>query len=305
MIEGDADQSFEQVVARLDPRSSLLRAWPLTGGISAQMTALETATPDGQTRRMIVRRPADASRSPHIAADEFRLLQSLQSAGLPVPTPYHLDQSGEIFPTPYLILEYVEGVPEFAPPDLADFLPRLASILAQIHRVAGPHLDLSFLPGQQALIAEKLRQRPATAESPEAGRIRQALAAAWPLPQLNEPVLLHGDFWLGNLLWRDGRLAAIIDWEDAALGDPLADLANSRLEVLWAFGVDAMQRFTRHYRSLMAAVDFAHLPYWELCAAWERVDQIAGWGLAGHTVREMQGRLEWFVAQAFRALPAP
>ena len=44
-----------------------------------------------------------------------------------------------------------------------------------------------------------------------------------------------------------GRLVGVIDWEDAALGDPLADLANSRLEILWAFGDEAMERFTREY----------------------------------------------------------
>jgi aminoglycoside phosphotransferase (APT) family kinase protein len=35
--------------------------------------------------------------------------------------------------------------------------------------------------------------------------------------------LLHGDYWPDNTLWRDGRLVCVIDWEDAALGDPLAD----------------------------------------------------------------------------------
>jgi aminoglycoside phosphotransferase (APT) family kinase protein len=34
------------------------------------------------------------------------------------------------------------------------------------------------------------------------------------------------------VLWRDGRIVAVIDWEDAQVGDPLADLANTRLELL-------------------------------------------------------------------------
>lgn len=45
-------------------------------------------------------------------------------------------------------------------------------------------------------------------------------------------------------MWRDGQLAAVIDWEDAQLGDPLADVANARLEILWAFGIEAMLRFS-------------------------------------------------------------
>jgi len=81
------------------------------------------------------------------------------------------------------------------------------------------------------------------------GHIRDALEAVWPLPQRNTSVLLHGDFWPDNSLWKDGQLVAVIDWEDAALGDPLADVANSRLEILWAFGIDTMRNFTHQHQS--------------------------------------------------------
>ncbi len=37
---------------------------------------------------------------------------------------------------------------------------------------------------------------------------------------------------VSGMLWKDGQLVAVIDWEDAPLGDPLADVANSRLESL-------------------------------------------------------------------------
>jgi aminoglycoside 2''-phosphotransferase len=40
------------------------------------------------------------------------------------------------------------------------------------------------------------------------------------------PAFRHGDLWYGNLLVDDGHVTGIIDWEDAALGDPALDLAN-------------------------------------------------------------------------------
>jgi aminoglycoside 2''-phosphotransferase len=40
------------------------------------------------------------------------------------------------------------------------------------------------------------------------------------------PAFRHGDLWYGNLLIDDGHVTGIIDWEDAALGDPALDLAN-------------------------------------------------------------------------------
>src|SRR5215204_3476046 len=133
MSTSEKPYKFEQVVHKLDPQSRLLRAWELKGGVSAQVTALEIERPDRQTKRMIVRQhgPADLRNNPQIAADEFKLLQILQSAGLATPAPYYLDQSGDIFPTPYIVIEYIEGVSEFA---LApEQILQLAAQLAEIH----------------------------------------------------------------------------------------------------------------------------------------------------------------------------
>ncbi len=94
---------------------------------------------------------------------------------------------------------------------------------------------------------------------------------------------------------------AVIDWEDAKVGDPLADVANSRLEILWAYGVDAMQMFTQQYSS-MAPIDVSHLPYWDLYAALRHIPNIAGWELDAVTEQAMRDGLRSFIAQAFRKL---
>ncbi len=300
----EEDTKFEQVVHKLEPQSKLLRAWELKGGVSAQVTALEIARPDGQTKTMIVRQHGarDLKHNPRIAADEFNLLQFVHAAGLAAPEPYYLDQSGEIFSTPYLVIEYVEGKPEFAPTNLSDYILQCATHQSSIHRIDGSQPALSFLPQQAQKYFRKLRERPANIdESLNEGRIRDALEAVWPLPRRNPSVLLHGDFWPGNLLWQDGQLAAVIDWEDAAIGDPLADLANSRLELLWAFGLDAMHSFTHHYQA-MTTLDFTYFPYWDLCAALRPIAGIAEWGLDEATERRMRERHGWFVEKAFEKL---
>jgi len=306
---------FERLVQELAPHSKLLRMWPLKGGISAGMTALEIERPDGQTRRMIVRQHGDGTlnHNPHAAADEFKLLQILHAAGLATPAPYQLDRSGKIFSTPYMVLEYIEGKPEFAPSNLTDFILQLAAQLARIHRV--DCLRLSFLPKQAEGLADSLGKRPKKVdESLDEGCIRQTLESAWPLPQRNASVLLHGDYWPGNVLWQDEELVAVIDWEDAKLGDPLTDLAISRLDILWIFGIDAMTSFTHHYESTMA-IDYAHLPYWDLCAAL-RLVRLAGshldkWAaffppFGRHDITEQTIRENYrsFVTQAFEKLAA-
>jgi aminoglycoside phosphotransferase (APT) family kinase protein len=265
------------------------------------VTALEIERPDGQREKLLARQhgAADLASNPQIAADEFRLLQVLRAVGLPAPTPYYLDQSGEIFDTPYLVIEYIEGQTEFAPAHLDDFLIQFAAQLARIHQVDGARPDIAFLPRQAEKYARKLRERLANLdESLQEGQIRDVLAAAWPLPQRNPLTLLHGDFWPGNLLWRDGQLVGVIDWEDAALGDPLADVANSRLEVLWAFGAVAMQRFTEQYQSI-SPIDFTALPYWDLCAALRHATHAADWANYAAGEQTMRAGYRWFITQAF------
>ena len=96
------------------------------------------------------------------------------------------------------------------------------------------------------------------------------------LPVLNKPALLHGDFWPGNILWKDGKLTAVVDWEDARLGDPLADFAISRLDTLLVFGQEAMNEFTDCYQAVSQA-DLANLPYWDLYAALRAAPHLAEW----------------------------
>ena len=251
---------------------------------------------------MIVRQhgKVDFKHNPHIAADEFKLLTILHTADLATPKPYYLDQSG-IFASSCLVMEYIEGTSDFVPKPDPDRIEQMAAHLAQIRAVA-IYGELSFLPLQEKRVHSTLRDRPKTLDdSLDEGPIRDILDSVWPLPRHNASVLLHGDYWPGNILWRDRQLAAVIDWEDAALGDPLADVGSTRLERLWASGLEAMQHFTDHYRSL-TSIDFAHLPYWDLCAALRPASKIDTWGLDAITEHRMRERHRVFITQAYEAL---
>jgi aminoglycoside phosphotransferase (APT) family kinase protein len=312
MISADAPK-LEYLTQTNSPGSRLLRAWPLNGGISARMTAFEIEQPDGRTKRWIVREPGEGTlrQNPAATADEFKLLQTLSAAGLPVPMPHSLDESGEILSTPYLVVEYIEGTPVIALADLDDPLFQLAAQLAEIHALHRSGVDLSFLPRQAERLAQSAAARSSTLnDAMEEGWIRKTLEPVWPLPPAEEPVLLHGDFWPGNVLCREGRIAAVIDWEEAQLGDPLYDVAISRLDILWAFGMDAMHDFTARYRAT-TGIDAVNLPYWDLFAALRPVHNIeewaTGWAALGRkdiTEETMRDGHHRFVAQAFEKLQA-
>ncbi len=296
------ETALRELVRRLTPGGAYRRSWRLLGGVSAEVIALEVEQPDGRTTKLVVRRHGDAdrSRNARIAWDEFRLLQVAQSHGLAAPRPYLFDESCELFPTPFLVVEYLEGETEFAPADLAGYLVQAAGQLTKIHRVNASS-ELSFLPRKE----REVGQRPTNLDdSLGEGRIREALESVRPLAGVNEPVLLHGDYWPGNILWKGGTLTGVVDWEDAGVGDPLADLANARLEILWAFGIDAMQEFTERYRSL-AAIDVTNLPYWDLCAALRPCSKLSEWGLDAVTEQRMRQRHHLFVARALDELSVP
>ncbi len=297
------EQAFAQLVAQLDPQGKLLHTRPLKGGISAQVTALAMIDGAGQRQQLIVRQHGaiDRQRNPTIATAEFHLLQTLWQAGIPVPRPYYVDQQAAIFATPALVIEYIEGETEFAPTDLGAFLDQAATHLSQIHQLTATTPAYTSLKAVLPPLGPGFGTRPATLDaSLQEGRIRDWLAAHGPLVPINQATVLHGDFWPGNLLWRAGQLVAVIDWEDATLGDPLADLANSRLELLWAFGESAMQHFTDAYWACHA-LDFTHLPYWDLCAALRPAGKLDSWGLAETTLATMRARHQWFVNQALQA----
>jgi hypothetical protein len=99
-------QSFGILARRIVPRGELLRTWPLSGGISATMIALEIAAPDGGRRRVVVRHYGQSERLPGATiADEYRFLQIAQSLRLLAPAPLLLDESGEVLPCPYMVVE--------------------------------------------------------------------------------------------------------------------------------------------------------------------------------------------------------
>ncbi len=306
MVDLD-DQQCLKLVHVLDAQAYLLRTWPLTGGVSAQMTALEVLRTGFQTQKIIVRQPSEAAlaRNPARAANEFRLLQQLHAVGLESPDAYYLDESGEIAPLPYLVMEYIDAQPQLAPTHVGGFVRQTAANLARIHRLDTANLDfLSHRPTAFTVLPNTNYHGGA------ADRLRAALEAVTPLEPRNHSVLLHGDYWPGNILWKDNHLVAVVDWEDATLGDPLIDLAISRLDTLLIFGIQAMQDFTQQYQAVMP-IDYTDLPYWDLFAALRAAPYLGDWigvypGMGRPDITEalMRASHQWFVEQAFAALAA-
>ena len=172
------------------------------------------------------------------------MLSLLHAAGLPVPRPRYADDSASVLGGPYLVTDFVDGDPVTdVDRGLAE---ELAGFLARLHGLGVTRSALPHLRDIRASADQRIRQPPAVPdETLSESAIRAALATAWPPPRDNSGILLHGDYWPGNTLWRDGRLAGVVDWEDAVLGDPVAELAGARMELWMLSGAAAATAFTR------------------------------------------------------------
>ena len=112
--------------------------------------------------------------------------------------------------------------------------------------------------------------------------VRRHLDEHWP-PPATELCLLHADYFPGNIIWDGDAIAAVIDWESAALGDPMADIATTRLDLRWAYGAEVAERFTRRYLT-MTGRSTATLPVWELVVSLRPAGAISLWAsdMAAH-----------------------
>jgi hypothetical protein len=123
----------------------------------------------------------------------------------------------------------------------SDLAAAAAWLRAVHHSTAGP-------PGPIGLAADLseplLRRYP---EEPPDGPVTVALAgiAACLSTAITPRTVVHGDFWFGNVLLEDGRLAGVVDWESAdTTGEPVRDLA--RFAVSYALYLDHRTRRGRH-----------------------------------------------------------
>ena len=262
----------------LVPAGRLVDVIPLPGGVSADVWRLTIAEDSGEPRHVVLRshRAGFKAHDVSVVAKEFAVLLALHRRGLPVPEPYLLrvPESGP----PALLMEYVEGSASLEPACLELALDQMARLLARLHGL----LDLEI--PELGAIEDPRQELPRCLPRTDAGdAVRSALATGNVASPSNPPVLLHGDYWPGNLLWRGGRLAALIDWEDTCFGDPLADLATARVELLCAFGPEAAVDFTDRYLAEMEAtgrpVSCAALPLWESYVSAAALSSMHSWGL--------------------------
>lgn len=160
---------------------------------------------------------------------EWRWLPQLASSGLSlhVPQPEALGRPAAAYPSAWAIYRWIDGHPyadalihdeRQAAADLARFVRELR----RIDPVGAPRAGRRPLRELDAVTRDAIRAAGASIDRP-------AAMAAWDRaleapPWSGTPVWIHTDLLKPNLLVRDGRLHAVLDWGGAGAGDPAADV---------------------------------------------------------------------------------
>jgi aminoglycoside phosphotransferase (APT) family kinase protein len=244
---------------RLLPGGRVVAVRALRGGVSSNVHAVRLEGDDGTRHDLVVRTYGpDWTEDPAACGREFRLLGVLAAHGLAAPQPVLLDQDGDLFGGPTLVISRLPGRGMLRPRRLDTYLQELADALVQVHRV--PLAEVDFLPRRPPRV-----ERGPSSDDPLEAAVWAALRGLWPAVERGTPprALIHGDYWPGNTIWHRARLSGVVDWEMAQVDDPVRDVATCRTDLAVLFGPEAAADFTRRFEQARGAA-VEGLAFWDL-----------------------------------------
>lgn len=238
--------SLAGLVQRIYGNSVVLESADRLSGGASQETWLISLNGEAAPASLILRRaPGGQETSFDSAAiglpNEAKLIRSAEQCGVPVPEVIHIlgedDGLGEGF-----LMTKIEGE-TIARRILRDdrFATARKELPAQCgHALQGIHtIDVSGHPAlKHSSGIDQLDYYEEIYQSTDSCRPILDLAMVWlreNAPDPLEPVLVHGDFRLGNIMVDEDGLAAVLDWELAHVGDPREDVAWMCTNA-WRFG---------------------------------------------------------------------
>jgi aminoglycoside phosphotransferase (APT) family kinase protein len=201
-------------------------------------------------KRYVMRRkpPGKLLPSAHAVDREYRLLEALHPLAFPVPEPLALCDDPEVIGATFYVMELAHGrpytngaLPEFDPATRRRMYEQLVDTLADLHVIDPQPAGLGDFgrPGNyfERQVARWTRQYrdSQTDYIPEVERLIAFLPET--IPQQARTSIVHGDYRIDNVMFDgDGTLTAVLDWELATLGDPVADF--SYLAMQWMMPAD-------------------------------------------------------------------
>jgi aminoglycoside phosphotransferase (APT) family kinase protein len=237
---------------------------PLAGGTSSAVHALSVSSAGGGVHELVLRRFVRSdwlAEEPDVARREATALEVIAGCLVPTPRLVAVDRDGAAAGEPAVLMTRLPGGVVWDPIDVESFLRTLAEILPAVH--ATTVVARGLLPEFRSYPVE-LRRAPRWATRPRVWETGIELLDG-SAPSC-EQLLIHRDYHPGNILWERGELGGVVDWVNASIGSPWADVGHCRVNLASELGQDAADRFLELYR-VAAGRDDEYHPYWDISAA--------------------------------------
>ena len=223
-------------------------------------------------QKYVMRRkpPGKLLPSAHAVDREFRVISALYPTGFPVARPYALCQDESVVGTMFYVMEMVEGrvlwdqsLPAYSPPERHAIHMAALSTLAALHNTDYKAVGLEGFGRPGNYMARQIDRWTKQYKASETQYLEsmERLIEWLPksVPEDDQTTIVHADYRLDNLIMHptEPRVIAVLDWELATLGNPLADFTYvlmqwvngtiSQIPDLEAHGIPTMQEYVDEY----------------------------------------------------------
>lgn len=206
---------------------------------------------------------------------EFRVYRTLEGTAVPVISNYWYEDDPSWFGDSFVIRERMEGVETSVngvPQEVKEaVLENFIEVLAAQHLLDWRQLGLDWLgvPAGPETCADELLEtwigvfcRDQVAPDPLLTAAAKQLRAM-PKPAANRISLLQGQVGPNQLLWKDGKVLATLDWESCFLGDPISDLAFLTMNLEAHVAAEFVDSLFERYSALTGIpVERDHVAYY-------------------------------------------
>ena len=272
-------EDAQSIVQTVDSGYKLVSVRPTLGSFTNDARILECRTRAGTLVRLVVKflidEPEEANRC---AIAGFHALRLAQTHGVPVPEPILLDEIGDVLGVPGIVTRFVEGRQIWNPRNPALWAEGFARLLLRIHAIRPDDQHHKYLFNGHDEGLHILRDDWSNKKEghPLSAKILGALRELLPTIVPRRSVLIHMDYWHGNVMWHDDSVSAVLDWDFASYGDPAIDVAYFRMNQYLRGTKSAADLFLKFYEE-GAGESVRNLGFWELAAAARPLPQPALW----------------------------
>jgi aminoglycoside phosphotransferase (APT) family kinase protein len=203
--------------------------------------SFKLSSTDGRQHYVLRSKPAPQARllpSAHAIEREFRVMQALHGNGFPVPRQYGLCLDETVIGRAFYLMQFVDGrilwdqsLPSMTAAERAAIYDEMNRVITLLHGIDYGALGLGDFgkPGNYfARQIERWSRQYKTSETEPIAAMEQLMA--WlpqHIPAGEQTCIVHGDYRMDNLIFHasEPRIVAVLDWELATLGHPLADFS--------------------------------------------------------------------------------